>query len=88
LDNRDTVKWLPKLDCSIKGIQSLYDGWMRRQGRATALCGSALSSAWGWQSSQVRVNGNGQQRRPTVSIPGFLISKSMWKMFSTDRWER
>ena len=52
----------------------------------TALCESALSSAWGWQSSQVRVSANGQQRSPTVSVPGFLIRKSKWKVPSTDRW--
>ena len=38
---------------------------------ATALCESALSSAWAWQSSQVRANGDGQQRRPTESVPGW-----------------
>jgi len=67
-------------------IKSLYDGWARRQGRATAHCESALSSARGWQSSQVRMNGNAQQRRTTVSVPGFLIRKSKWKVPSTDRW--
>ena len=65
LDHGDTVKWLPQLECSTKGKQSLYNGWLRRQGRATALCKSALSSSWGWQSSQVTVNGKGKQR----SIP-------------------
>ena len=85
--HRDTVKWLPQLDCSTRGKQSFYDGWARRQGRATAPCGSALSSAWGWQSSQVRANGNGQQRSPAMSVPGFLIRKSKWKVPSTDRWE-
>ena len=54
---------------------------------ATALCGSALSSAWGWQSSQVRANGNGQLRSPTVSVPGFLIRKNKWKVPSTHTWE-
>ena len=87
LDHRDTVKWLPQLDRCTRGIQSLYYGWMRRQGRVTALCESALSSAWGWQSSQVRANGDGQQRRPTESVPGFLIRKSKWKEPSTGRWE-
>jgi len=81
------IKWLPQLDCSTRGIQNLYNGWVRRQGRATALCENALSSAWGWQSSQVREKGNGQQRSPTVSVPGFLIRKSKWKVPSPDRWE-
>jgi len=76
LDHRGTVKWLPQLDRCTRGIRSLYYGWMRRQGRATALCESALNSAWGWQSSQVRANGNGKLRRATVSVPGFLIRKS------------
>ena len=86
MDHRSTVKWLPQLDHCTKRIQSLNDAWMRRQGRATALCESALSSAWGWQSSQVREKGNGQPRSPTVPVLGFLIRKSMWKMYSTDRW--
>ena len=62
--------------------------WMDMETRkATALCECALSSAWGWQSSQVREKGNGQLRSPIVSVPGFLIRKIKWKVPSTDRWE-
>ena len=83
LDHRDMVKWFPKRDCST----SLYNRRGRRQGRAAALCESALSSSWGWWNNQVRVNGNGKQRRPVVSVPGFLIRKSKWKVPSAERWE-
>ena len=31
--------------------------------------------------------GNSEQRSPTVSVPGFLIRKSKWKVPSTDRWK-
>jgi len=87
LVHRDTVKWLPQLDCSTKRIQNLSNGWARRQGRVTASCEGALSSAWAWQNSQITANGNGQQRSPTVTVPVFLIRKSKWKVPCTDRWE-
>ena len=31
--------------------------------------------------------GNSEQRSPRVSVPGLLIRKSKWKVFSTGRWE-
>ena len=31
--------------------------------------------------------GNSEQRSPAVSVPGFLIRKSKWKVPSTGRWE-
>jgi len=33
------------------------------------------------------VNGSGQQRSPTVPVPGFLFKKSKRKVPSTDRWK-
>ena len=47
------------------------DGWGDNE-----VCESALSSAWGWQSSQVRANRN-----------SFLIRKCKWKVPSTHTWE-